>query len=203
MTSLRRPVFVLLMVLSLLAPAACSSEDETATAEPGGTTKPGPAALQSADEYFRQGNDFYGRGDFTQAEAAYQQAIELDANRPDVYTNLGVTYYSMGRLDDAIKSYQAGLALAPNDAELNYLLGAAYLQQNRLDEAAEALSKANRANPGLAEPYYGLGVLYRLQGETEKAIAAFETFLEIGPSQDPQAINEARRELEALRAGQP
>jgi hypothetical protein len=72
----------------------------------------------------------------------------------------------------------------------------------QLSEAETFLTRANQLNPALPEPYFGLGVLYRLQGQRERAIAAFETFLELGPGQDPAAMPVAEAELEALRAGQ-
>jgi tetratricopeptide (TPR) repeat protein len=170
-----------------------------------GAPWPEPGLLETpltADGYFSLGNDLYQGQQFDQAVMAYEKAIDLDSGRPEFYANLGVSYYNLNRMNDAIRAYQSALALTPEDAELHYLLGAAYLQQKRLDEAAQAFNRAIALDAGLAEPYYGLGVLYRLQGDRAKAIAAFEKFLEIGPSQDQRAIEEARRELEALGAGQ-
>jgi tetratricopeptide (TPR) repeat protein len=105
-------------------------------------------------------------------------------------------------MDEASNSFQSGLALAPDDAELNYLMGVVSIQFEQLSEAETYLTRANQLDPALPEPYFGLGVLYRLQGQREQAIAAFETFLEIGPGQDPAAIPVAQAELEALRTGQ-
>ena len=81
-------------------------------------------------------------------------------------------------------------------------MGVVAIQFEQLSEAETYLTRANQLNPALPEPYFGLGVLYRLQGQREQAIAAFETFLKIGPGQDPAAIPVAQAELEALRAGQ-
>ena len=198
----RRSLVVLCFLVALLLLTGCSKDKTTPGPSPASIVTAAGSGAQSAEDYFRQGNTLYAQGNLSEAEQAYKQALALEPNRPEVYTNLGVTYYSMGRLDDAIDSYQTGLKYAPNDAELLYLLGAAYLQQGRLDEAREALLKANQADPNLGEPYYGLGVLYKLEGKREEAIAAFEKFLEIGPAQDPRAIDEAQRELEELRAGQ-
>ncbi len=194
-----RKILVVTLVISLLLTAlsGCSKDSEPATE----TLSPA-ATAGSADAYFRQGNDYFQQNNFGAAVEAFQQALALDPNNPAYHANLGVSYYSMGRLDEAIQSYQAGLKMSPDDAELNYLLGAAYLQQSNLDGAATALERANRSDPQLAEPYYGLGVLYKLQGRRAEAIDAFEKFLEIGPSQDQRAVDEAQRELDSLRSGQ-
>jgi tetratricopeptide (TPR) repeat protein len=169
-----------------------------------GVTSPAaaPAPQLSAEKYFEQGNIFFEQGDLQAAANAYREAVALDDQNVGYWHNLGVTYYSLDALDEARTSFQRGLALAPDDAELNYLMGAVSIQFDQLSEAETYLTHANQLDPALPEPYFGLGVLYRLQGQREQAIAAFETFLAIGPGQDPAAIPVAQAELEALRAGQ-
>lgn len=167
-----------------------------------GATPTGPTPQLSAQEYFAQGNAFYEQGNFQAAANAFRQAVALDETQVGYWHNLGVTYYSLNQLDEARTSFQRGLGLEPDDAELNYLMGVVSIQFEQLSEAETFLTRANQINPVLPEPYFGLGVLYRLQGQRERAIAAFETFLEIGPGQDPAAIPVAEAELEALRAEQ-
>ena len=64
------------------------------------------------------------------------------------------------------------------------------------------MNKAIELNPELPEPYYGRGVIYKLKGEKDKAIEDLEHFLEIGPGQDPRAVDEARKLLKELK-GEP
>jgi superkiller protein 3 len=193
---MRRGAHVLRVVLGVLLTgvllAACASQAPTAT----------PAPQLSAQEYFDQGNALYEQGDLQAAVSAYREAVALDDQNAGYWHNLGVTFYSLNQLDEASNSFQRGLALAPDDAELNYLMGVVSIQFEQLGEAETYLTRANQLNPALPEPYFGLGVLYRLQGQRDQAIAAFETFLELGPGQDPAAIPMAQAELEALRAGQ-
>jgi Flp pilus assembly protein TadD len=132
---------------------------------------------------------------------AYRQAAALDEQNAGYWHNLGVAYYALDALEDARASFLRGLALAPDDAQLNYLMGVVSIQFDALEEAESYLTRANQLSPTLPEPYFGLGVLYRLLGQPEQAIRAFETFLELGPGQDPAATGAAEAELEALRAG--
>lgn len=192
-------VWGLAMLLAAMA-AGCSSSSPTAA--PATTVAPALPALQTAREYMQLGNSYVQQGNYAQAETAFKRALEMEPGNPDYLANLGVTYYSLARFDDAIKTYQQALQKTPDDAQINYLLGAAYLQLGRLDEAEKVLLHANEADPNLGEPYYGLGVLYKLRNDRAKAIAAFEKFLQIGPSQDPTAVNQAKAELETLKAGQ-
>jgi tetratricopeptide (TPR) repeat protein len=183
-----------LMAFAMLL-AACGSGGETAAPA-------APTAQLSAQEYFEQGNALYEQGDIQAAVDAFGQAVALDEQNAGYWHNLGVAQYSLNTLDEARASFQRGLALEPDDAELNYLTGVVAVQFDELDEAETYLTRANQLDPDLPEPYFGLGVLYRLQGKTEQAISAFETFLAIGPGQDPNATQIAQQELDALRAGQ-
>lgn len=183
-----------LIVLAMLL-AACGSGEETAAPV-------APTAQLSAQEYFEQGNTRYEQGDVQGAVEAFRRATELDGQNAGYWHNLGVAQYSLNTLDEARASFQRGLELAPDDAQLNYLMGVIAIQFEEMGDAETYLTRANQLDPKLPEPYFGLGVLYRLQGKTEQAIRAFETFLEIGPGQDPNAVPAAQQELDALRAGQ-
>lgn len=190
----RHLVLALALMTALVTGCAGNAANTPAATE--------PTPQLSAEEYFQQGNTLYEQGDFAAAEAAFQQAVALDGQSIGYWHNLGVAQYSQDRLDAARASFEQGLKLAPDDAELNYLMGAVSIQLQQLDQAETFLTRANQLDSALPEPYFGLGVLYKLQGQREEAIAAFETFLKIGPGQDPAAIPVAEAELEALRAGQ-
>lgn len=183
------------LALAALLLAGCGRGSETAASL-------APTAQLSAQQYFEQGNALFEQGDLQAAVDAFRQATTLDPQNAGYWHNLGVAQYSQSALDEARASFQNGLALAPDDAQLNYLMGVVSIQYDELDDAETYLTRANQLDPQLPEPYFGLGMLYRLQGKTEQAISAFETFLELGPSQDPSAVPAAQQELDALRAGQ-
>ena len=138
-------------------------------------------------------------GKLAEAETAYKAALAADPGMIVAHANLGVTYYQMTQLPKAADEFTAALKLNPNDAATTYLLGAVRLQEQNLAEAEKLLLKARDLDPKLPEVYYGLGALYKLKGQKVEAIAAFEKFLEVGPGQDPQATENARNELKALK----
>jgi len=183
----KRAVTVFALLILVMATVSCRG---------GGAT---PTISGDVKTLFAQGNEYYERGDLEKAAAAFQAVLELQPDHVGALTNLGVVYYQLGRLEDAANQFEAGLEVNANDAELHYLLGAARLQQGRLDEAEKNFLRAKELKPELPEVWYGLGALYKLQGEKDKAIEAFEHFLEIGPGQDPRAMEEAKRELRELR----
>ena len=170
-----------------------------------------PLAVQvsSDNNWFEQGQQHYQRGEWEQAIAAYQAAIEADPEHQSAYVNLGDAYYQANQLELAIQSYQQALELDENDADVIYNLGAAYFQQalagGNVDEAAldKAIAQIERAielNPQLPHPYYALGEAYRLLNDNAQAITAFETFLELDDGSDATATSTARQRLEELQA---
>jgi tetratricopeptide (TPR) repeat protein len=154
---------------------------------------------RSAAAQFGLGNVLVRAGKLAEAESAYKAALAADPGMAAAHANLGVTYYQMGQLTKAADEFTATLKANPNDAATTYLLGAVRLQENNLPEAEKLLLKARDLDPKLPEAYYGLGALYKLKGQKTEAIAAFNKFLEIGPGQDPQAMEFARNELKALQ----
>ena len=153
----------------------------------------------SAQAQFGLGNALVRQSKLADAETAYKAALAADQNMAAAHANLGVVYYQMGQLSKAADEYNAALRTNPSDAQTTYLLGAVRLQENNLPEAERLLLKARDLDPKLPEVYYGLGVMYRLKGQTAEAIAAFEKFLQIGPGQDPQAVEYAKSELKELK----
>lgn len=163
----------------------------------------------SSQAQFELGNAYVEAGQWEQAQAAYQKAIELDPNYQAAYANLGVVYYQLGKLDLAALQYQKALELKPNDGEVAYNLGALYVQQallngnppnqDLLNKAVVQLNHSIELNPKLAEPYFSLGVAYHALNQKTEAIQAFETFLSRDTGQDSRAGQEAKRYLETLR----
>ena len=192
----RRTGALIGLLAMLLLLAACGGNQPAAPTAPAA-----PTVQLSAQDYFEQGNTLYERGDLQAAVEAFRQAVALDEQNAGYWHNLGVAYYALDALEEARTSFQRGLALTPDDAQLNYLMGVVSIQFGALAEAESYLTRAYQLSPTLPEPYFGLGVLYRLLNQPEQAIRAFETFLELGPGQDPAATGAAEAELEALRAG--
>lgn len=193
-----RAVCTVAAVLILLL-AGCG---QTPTASP--PTPGGPSS--TAQDLFRQGNDYSRGGDFEKAAEQYEKALELEPEYVDAMTNLGVAYYSLGQLDQAIEQYTRAIEIAPGDADIRSNLAAAHVQKHQssgdpgeLDKAVEQYETAVALNPDLAEAHFGLGVIYALQGENAQAIQAFERFQELDQGQDPVATNSAADYLKQLR----
>jgi serine/threonine-protein kinase len=113
--------------------------------------------------------DFYARrelaeqseaeGDYTLAELAYSEAVDLRRGYWLPHFDMGHFYYERGRYDDAASALRAAAELAPGNAHVWNALGAVYYQMDLLPEAREALERAVGIQPSYAT-YSNLGTLY-------------------------------------------
>lgn len=81
---------------------------------------------------FEEGNDWYKKGNYTQAILAYQSVLEQNKVSADLYFNLGNCYYKLNKIAPAIYNYEMALHLNPTDAEIQNNLK--FAQKMTVDE---------------------------------------------------------------------
>lgn len=88
-----------------------------------------------------QGNLALHHNRLIEAEALYQQAIQIKRDIPEAYNNLGTVLKEQGKLDAAKKAFQKALALRPNYASAHSnLLFTLHYEQN---QTLQGLRKAH------------------------------------------------------------
>ncbi len=179
-------------------PTAEPTSKRLLTSEPAGESQP-TAEPTTAEGWFEAGNGHAQAGEFPEAIAAYQAALELKPDYVSAMTNLGVAYYNNGQLDEAVAEYQKALEVAPDDAAVHSNLAAAYVQQGKLEEALSAYTRAVELEPALSQAYFGLGVVYLQLAQNEDAIEAFENFQKYDSGDDVMATTQAEQYLDQLR----
>lgn len=70
--------------------------------------------LQTADDYFTQGNYDYDTGNCQQAIADYTQAIQLDRYKAEAYNNRAYTNMRMHNYTDALSDLDMAIELRPD-----------------------------------------------------------------------------------------
>jgi tetratricopeptide (TPR) repeat protein len=189
----------LLLIALLLGVSLAGCGTAVPSSAPAPTTAPGAAGPTTAQEFFEAGNGHAQAGEFEEAVAAYQAALELEPDHVSAMINLGVAYYNLQQLDQAIAEYQKALRVAPEDEAIHSNLAAAYVQQGKLEEALAAYTRALELEPTLSQAHFGLGVVYMQMGENEDAIEAFENFQKYDSGDDAMATTQAEEYLTQLR----
>lgn len=123
----------------------------------------------------------------TEAEAAFQQALQLDTECAEAYTGLGWLHLDLWGWSRAVRGlhtsystqanrampyFQKAVQLNPEYAEAYLGLGYVYLDLHKPEEAAKFLLEAIKLQPDNAEAWDGLSNCYEKQSQFEKAIAA-------------------------------
>ncbi len=121
------------------------------------------------------------RGDTTQAEVLWQQAIALNPQRSDLYEKMGLAARRKDQIDQAIIWWQKGLDANPQALGLRWQIANARITQGHLDEAFELLETECTLTPMAARNYYLLGQVHLKQRAYEEAEPAYRKAIEIQP----------------------
>lgn len=114
---------------------------------------------------------YLGWGQFTQAEAEYQAAIQLAPSLPDLYLGLGDTYTRKLDWADAVTEYKKTLELAPGSLTAQAQLGHAYAKLGQWKLAIAQLSQIPSSAPQALAVRVDLANAEDQVGETRQAIA--------------------------------
>ncbi len=123
----------------------------------------------------------FEKGQFDQAIAHYQAALEMQADSWDVEYNLGTALLGKGQIDEAIFHCDRAVAMQPNDPDAQVSLANALLAEKRIDEAITHYDKALVIRPDYFLARYGLGNALLEKGELDAAIQHFRAALLIRP----------------------
>jgi tetratricopeptide (TPR) repeat protein len=146
------------------------------------------------------------------AEAAYSQLLQQNANDPVVLVALGDLQVEQGLAAEAVALYQQALDSSADPltaAQAADQLGKAYLRLGQVDRAQGIAEDLLRDQPALDRGYLLLGSIYEAQGDLEAALAIYqqgisqagsalalqlrlgEIYLRLGQAAEAQAVYEA------------
>ena len=130
------------------------------------------AIRPSAGAYSNVGTLYFWRGNHAKAAEAYEKAILLLPNDPELHANLGDAYARLGEKTKAMHSYRRAVALVQKllavSANDSQQLAALALYQAKLGQhraAAEAIGKAMKISPRDGQVLYVSAVIHALAGD--------------------------------------
>ncbi len=161
-----------------------------------------------AISYYNQGIAHYQQRAWEDAISAFQRALRIDPNHPDVklklesvYFDQGVAHYQQGEFKEGIRAFEK----VNNNTDTHNYLKIGYSKQGQLDhkngrfrEAIQAFQHILNMEPSsdesitaynyLRQSYIAQGNIYYQRGRFREAIWAFQHVLDIQPK-DVDACN--------------
>ncbi|MDP3853452.1 tetratricopeptide repeat protein [Phenylobacterium sp.] len=136
-------------------------------------------------------------GDFTAALQAYEAALGLSPDEPELANDLARLALKMGMARVAEGLLGAYLARRPGSVDALNNLGIAQRDQMKFGQAVETLRGAIQANPDSAMLWNTLASVLTLQGHTEQALVFYDEALRLEPGFAGARYNRAMARLAA------
>jgi len=115
---------------------------------------------ENSEAVYNVGAMLMKQKNFTEAAAAFENAIELDPNFEYAYLNLGYCYSQVKDYNGAIATFEKFTGILPDNDQGWFNLGINYMQLKRWTKAAPALLKATELKPDNDYAYYNLAIAY-------------------------------------------
>ena len=133
------------------------------------------------EDTLREGIEAFNTGNFGIAVGAFEKAVEIHPDYPDVRFKLGLAYLREGAHEPSTREFQEALRINPKYTEARFYLGVAYLDEKMFSKALPHFERAVQEKPDYADLRCYLGATYFHLGELEKARGEFEYALSISP----------------------
>ena len=117
------------------------------------------AIAQEERSLTREGNKFFDKQKYADAEASYKKALEKKNNFPEAMFNLGDAMYKQERYDDAIKQFELAAKSFTDSkikAQCYHNLGNCQLDKKEYQTAVDAYKQSLKLNPNDRDTKYNL-----------------------------------------------
>src|SRR5260370_15675979 len=133
----------------------------------------GAAAQTEFESHLADAVSAQSSGNISAAIVAYQQALAIRRDVPEVWANLGLMQHQAGDRAGALSSFKTAYQLQPKLFVPLLFLGIENLQLNHRTEAIRYLSMARQLHPNDPEIYMNLGRAFFGLKQFENASAAY------------------------------
>ncbi|MCW5824652.1 MAG: tetratricopeptide repeat protein [Cyanobacteria bacterium TGS_CYA1] len=151
--------------------------------------------VRTSTEYLIEGNNFFKKRDYKNAEISYRKALEKSPNNPTAQNNLGVILNELGRYDESIDVLSTALKTDPKNPIAHYVIAKAYLMKKDLPKAMDEAKLAVELDKTDPIAWKTLGEVALAQSDNDTAASALQEALAIDDS------NDATHHLLALALG--
>jgi tetratricopeptide (TPR) repeat protein len=135
----------------------------------------------TATDYFSQGSSFQYNGDYEQAIAAYDKALQLRPTYAEALDSKGVALGQQSNWEDALAMFDKATRVNPNYVWAWSNRSAALSKVGRYEEALESADKALRLNPKLPDAWQAQGIALRWLMRWAQSLEASERAILLKP----------------------
>jgi superkiller protein 3 len=134
------------------------------------------------------GNAFYNKGNYAEAVAAFEKALELRPDLAEAHFNLGLACFETNAIDRAEAEFKQANAIK-EDAIASFYLARIYLSQKKVELALDEALKSIKINPRSAGAYNLKGVILNQLGRYAEAAGSFQAGLVLSPNDVNLRVN--------------
>ena len=136
-----------------------------------------------AHEHLNAAYNFYKQGNFLNALAEYNKAIEDDPNNNEAYYNRGVTFLKTGENDKALSDFKRSIELDPHHFQSYRNLDWVLFKQREWETIINYWSEFIQLEPQHAQAYLERGGAYYHQGNWDAALKDIKKSCDLGNSE--------------------
>ena len=111
---------------------------------------------KAATDYLKLAQKQVGHQQWQLATVSFQQAIQLEPNRWDIYFDLGEAYIKQNLVDKALVCFRQVLQLNPQDDRIQFRLGKYFRNRGLIEEAITCFCRTLKLNPHYSPAYISL-----------------------------------------------
>ena len=139
-------------------------------------------ALETADQYFIRGQEFFSAGRWDLAAADFNRCVRIDPADQEAVVWRGRCYLYQDHADAALADAERACRLDPDDREAHSLRGMCLAQQGRFAESLAAFARAGDVLMEDMDALYYRGIAYSETGDWSRALADLSRVIELDPS---------------------
>jgi|GEM_PF-41391 len=160
----------------------------------------GEAPLSMADQ-LSLAEQHAGDGEFQEAVAAYDAAIELEPDHAAAHYSRGLMYVKLAQNEKAIKDFDKAVELDDQFSDAYRTLAQLHLKLKNYEKAIESFSQLLKLKPKDAAAHTSRGLAYVATAKLDKAIADFGKAISLDPKNVVAWKSRAQAHVKLVHSG--